>query len=72
MAVIAIMCALHHGYYINFDLAYESNSILLLFFSPKMGQINPIVRLYVVTLDGSSLTTELRPPDSFEKRYVWN
>ncbi|XP_035460771.2 inactive dipeptidyl peptidase 10-like [Scophthalmus maximus] len=34
---------------------------------PKMGQINPIVRLYVVTLDGSSLTTELRPPDSFEK-----
>ncbi|XP_051814855.1 inactive dipeptidyl peptidase 10-like isoform X2 [Acanthochromis polyacanthus] len=34
---------------------------------PKMGQINPTVRLYVVTLDGSSLTTELRPPDSFEK-----
>ncbi|XP_033473242.2 inactive dipeptidyl peptidase 10-like [Epinephelus lanceolatus] len=34
---------------------------------PKMGQINPIVRLYVVTLDGSSVTTELRPPDSLEK-----
>uniref|UniRef100_A0A3Q3LII1 Inactive dipeptidyl peptidase 10-like n=1 Tax=Mastacembelus armatus TaxID=205130 RepID=A0A3Q3LII1_9TELE len=34
---------------------------------PKMGQINPTVRLCVVTLDGSSLTTELRPPDSFEK-----
>ncbi|XP_060945041.1 inactive dipeptidyl peptidase 10-like [Limanda limanda] len=34
---------------------------------PKMGQINPTVRLYVVTLDGSSLTTELRPPDSLEK-----
>ncbi|XP_051260372.1 inactive dipeptidyl peptidase 10-like isoform X1 [Dicentrarchus labrax] len=34
---------------------------------PKMGQINPTVRLYVVTVDGSSLTTELRPPDSFEK-----
>ncbi|CAB1447086.1 unnamed protein product [Pleuronectes platessa] len=32
-----------------------------------MGQINPTVRLYVVTLDGSSLTTELRPPDSLEK-----
>nr|XP_020475860.1 inactive dipeptidyl peptidase 10-like isoform X1 [Monopterus albus] len=39
---------------------------------PKMGQINPTVRLYVVTLDGSSLTTELGPPDSFEnsKYYV--
>ncbi|XP_060909965.1 inactive dipeptidyl peptidase 10-like [Labrus mixtus] len=34
---------------------------------PKMGQINPTVRLYVVTVDGSSVTTELRPPDSFEK-----
>ncbi|XP_034041971.1 inactive dipeptidyl peptidase 10-like [Thalassophryne amazonica] len=34
---------------------------------PKMGQINPSVRLYVVTLDGSSQTTELRPPDSFAK-----
>ncbi|XP_042282856.1 inactive dipeptidyl peptidase 10-like isoform X1 [Thunnus maccoyii] len=34
---------------------------------PKMGQINPTVRLYVVNLDGSSQTTELRPPDSFEK-----
>ncbi|KAM9364846.1 inactive dipeptidyl peptidase 10-like [Pholidichthys leucotaenia] len=34
---------------------------------PKMGQANPTVRLYVVILDGSSVTTELRPPDSFEK-----
>ncbi|XP_078142321.1 inactive dipeptidyl peptidase 10-like [Centroberyx gerrardi] len=34
---------------------------------PKMGQINPIVKLYIVTLDGGSQTTELRPPDSFEK-----
>ncbi|XP_053732954.1 inactive dipeptidyl peptidase 10-like [Synchiropus splendidus] len=34
---------------------------------PKMGQTNPSVSLYVVTLDGSSLTTELRPPDSLEK-----
>ncbi|KAM3607698.1 uncharacterized protein V6R79_012214 [Siganus canaliculatus] len=34
---------------------------------PKMGQVNPSVRLYVVTVDGSSITTELRPPDSFEK-----
>uniref|UniRef100_A0A674P563 Uncharacterized protein n=1 Tax=Takifugu rubripes TaxID=31033 RepID=A0A674P563_TAKRU len=34
---------------------------------PKMAQINPTVRLYVVTLDGTSQTTELRPPDSFEK-----
>ncbi|XP_037343583.2 inactive dipeptidyl peptidase 10-like [Pungitius pungitius] len=34
---------------------------------PKMGQTNPTVRLYVVTLDGSSFTTELRPPDSFKK-----
>lgn len=33
-----------------------------------MAQINPTVRLYVVTLDGTSQTTELRPPDSFEKR----
>lgn len=37
-----------------------------------MGQINPSVRLYVVTLDGSSITTELKPPDSFEKRYFLN
>ncbi|KAM4608241.1 inactive dipeptidyl peptidase 10-like [Polymixia lowei] len=34
---------------------------------PKMGQINPTVKLYVITLDGGSHTTELRPPDSFEK-----
>uniref|UniRef100_UPI0037E8AFD8 inactive dipeptidyl peptidase 10-like n=1 Tax=Semicossyphus pulcher TaxID=241346 RepID=UPI0037E8AFD8 len=34
---------------------------------PKMGQINPTVRLYVVTVDGSSVTTELKPPDSFER-----
>lgn len=37
--------------------------------SLQMCQINPSVRLYVVTLDGSALTTELKPPDSFEKRY---
>ncbi|KAI3356568.1 hypothetical protein L3Q82_017769, partial [Scortum barcoo] len=34
---------------------------------PKMGQINPTVTLYVVNLDGSSQTTELKPPNSFEK-----
>uniref|UniRef100_H3DKF2 Dipeptidyl-peptidase 10 (Non-functional) n=1 Tax=Tetraodon nigroviridis TaxID=99883 RepID=H3DKF2_TETNG len=34
---------------------------------PKLAQVNPTVRLYVVTVDGSSRTTELRPPDSFEK-----
>uniref|UniRef100_A0A667ZRK7 Dipeptidyl peptidase like 10 n=1 Tax=Myripristis murdjan TaxID=586833 RepID=A0A667ZRK7_9TELE len=34
---------------------------------PKMGQTNPTVKLYVVTLDGSSQMTELQPPDSFEK-----
>ncbi|KAG8000792.1 Inactive dipeptidyl peptidase 10, partial [Nibea albiflora] len=33
---------------------------------PKMGQINPTARLYVVIVS-STLTTELRPPDSFEK-----
>ncbi|MED6265279.1 hypothetical protein CHARACLAT_023719 [Characodon lateralis] len=33
---------------------------------PKMGQINPSVRLHVVSLDGSSFTTQLRPPDSLE------
>lgn len=38
-------------------------------FSLQMGQINPSVRLYVVTVDGSSITTELRPPDSLEKRF---
>lgn len=37
-----------------------------------MGQINPTVRLHVVTVDGSSVTAELRPPDSFEKRWVLN
>uniref|UniRef100_A0A8C8BWW2 Dipeptidylpeptidase IV N-terminal domain-containing protein n=1 Tax=Oncorhynchus tshawytscha TaxID=74940 RepID=A0A8C8BWW2_ONCTS len=36
---------------------------------PKVGQVNPTVKLYVVTLDGGSQTTELRPPNSFEKRY---
>lgn len=36
--------------------------------SVQMAQVNPTVRLYVVTVDGSSRTTELRPPDSFEKR----
>ncbi|XP_055361171.1 inactive dipeptidyl peptidase 10-like isoform X2 [Betta splendens] len=34
---------------------------------PKMGQTNPSVSLQVVTLDGSSITTEQKPPDSFEK-----
>nr|XP_057938819.1 inactive dipeptidyl peptidase 10-like isoform X3 [Doryrhamphus excisus] len=34
---------------------------------PKMGQINPIAKLYVVNLDGSSQTTELLPPESLEK-----
>ncbi|TNN53558.1 Inactive dipeptidyl peptidase 10 [Liparis tanakae] len=34
---------------------------------PKMGQTNPTVRLYVVTLDGSALTTELTPPASLER-----
>ncbi|XP_056145090.1 inactive dipeptidyl peptidase 10-like [Lampris incognitus] len=34
---------------------------------PKMGQINPSVKLHVVTLDGGSQTTELRPPDSFKR-----
>ncbi|XP_076023937.1 inactive dipeptidyl peptidase 10-like [Genypterus blacodes] len=39
---------------------------------PKLGQINPTVRLHVVALDGSSQTTELTAPDSLEKseRYV--
>uniref|UniRef100_A0A8C7VRK7 Uncharacterized protein n=1 Tax=Oncorhynchus mykiss TaxID=8022 RepID=A0A8C7VRK7_ONCMY len=39
---------------------------------PKVGQVNPTVKLYVVTLDGGSQTTELRPPNSFEKRYQLN
>ncbi|XP_070986901.1 inactive dipeptidyl peptidase 10-like [Oncorhynchus clarkii lewisi] len=34
---------------------------------PKVGQVNPTVKLYVITLDGGSQTTELRPPNSFEK-----
>ncbi|KAJ8350582.1 hypothetical protein SKAU_G00257120 [Synaphobranchus kaupii] len=34
---------------------------------PKAGQINPTAKLYVVNLDGSSETTELVPPSSFEK-----
>lgn len=38
-------------------------------FPLQMGQINPSVRLYVVTVDGSSIATELRPPDSLEKRF---
>uniref|UniRef100_A0A8C5G3P2 Inactive dipeptidyl peptidase 10-like n=1 Tax=Gouania willdenowi TaxID=441366 RepID=A0A8C5G3P2_GOUWI len=33
---------------------------------PKMGQINPTVRVYIITLNGSSITIEARPPDSFE------
>ncbi|CAB1328357.1 unnamed protein product, partial [Coregonus sp. 'balchen'] len=32
-----------------------------------VGQVNPTVKLYVVSLDGGSQTTELRPPNSFEK-----
>lgn len=34
---------------------------------PKMGQVNPTVKLYVVTLDGGSETTEQQPPSSLEK-----
>lgn len=44
--------------------------ILLCWFFPQMGQVNPMVSLCVVTLDGSSVTAVLRPPDSFEKRYI--
>ncbi|XP_054909081.1 inactive dipeptidyl peptidase 10-like isoform X2 [Poeciliopsis prolifica] len=33
---------------------------------PKMGQINPSVSLHVVSLDGSSTSTQIRPPDSLE------
>ncbi|XP_008401424.1 inactive dipeptidyl peptidase 10-like [Poecilia reticulata] len=33
---------------------------------PKMGQINPSVSLHVVSLDGSSASTQIRPPDSLE------
>uniref|UniRef100_A0AAV2K0Y0 Uncharacterized protein n=1 Tax=Knipowitschia caucasica TaxID=637954 RepID=A0AAV2K0Y0_KNICA len=35
---------------------------------PKMGQTNPSVSVHVVSLDGSSRSTELGPPDSFIKR----
>ncbi|XP_036423994.1 inactive dipeptidyl peptidase 10-like [Colossoma macropomum] len=34
---------------------------------PKFGQVNPTVRLSVVSLDGSSHTKELLPPSSLEK-----
>lgn len=34
----------------------------------QVAQVNPNVKLYVVTVDGSSRTTELRPPDSFQTR----
>ncbi|KAK2849925.1 hypothetical protein Q7C36_008708 [Tachysurus vachellii] len=34
---------------------------------PKVGQINPTVKLNVVTLNGSSPTIELLPPSSLEK-----
>ncbi|XP_060784806.1 inactive dipeptidyl peptidase 10-like [Neoarius graeffei] len=34
---------------------------------PKVGQVNPMVKLYVVTLNGSSPTIELLPPSSLEK-----
>lgn len=37
-----------------------------------MGQINPSVKLYVIALDGSAQTVQLRPPDSFEERYAEN
>uniref|UniRef100_A0A3P9GY88 Dipeptidyl-peptidase 10 (inactive) n=1 Tax=Oryzias latipes TaxID=8090 RepID=A0A3P9GY88_ORYLA len=39
---------------------------------PKMGQNNPQVSLHIVTLDGSSLTEEIRPPDCFHQseRYI--
>uniref|UniRef100_A0A3P9JVI7 Dipeptidyl-peptidase 10 (Non-functional) n=1 Tax=Oryzias latipes TaxID=8090 RepID=A0A3P9JVI7_ORYLA len=39
---------------------------------PKMGQTNPQVSLHIVTLDGSSLTEEIRPPDCFHQseRYI--
>lgn len=40
--------------------------------SVQMDQVNPTVRLYVVTVDGSSRTSELRPPNSFEKRLDLN
>lgn len=56
----------YHGYY-NTVYSCEFNCMSALSLI-QMGQINPSVRLYVVTLDGSSQTTELRPPDSFEKR----
>ncbi|KAG7331024.1 hypothetical protein KOW79_004993 [Hemibagrus wyckioides] len=34
---------------------------------PKVGQVNPTVKLNVVTLNGSSPTVELLPPSSLEK-----
>ncbi|KAL4616633.1 inactive dipeptidyl peptidase 10-like [Arapaima gigas] len=34
---------------------------------PKAGQHNPVVSLYIVTLDGVSETTEVVPPVSFQK-----
>uniref|UniRef100_A0A3P8ZRY9 Dipeptidyl peptidase like 10 n=1 Tax=Esox lucius TaxID=8010 RepID=A0A3P8ZRY9_ESOLU len=34
---------------------------------PKVGQVNPTAKLFVITLDGGSQTTELEPPNSFEK-----
>lgn len=46
----------------------RSVDVIVHLFSLQMGQTNPTVRLYVVTVDGSSRTTEFRPPDSFEKR----
>ncbi|XP_030194550.1 inactive dipeptidyl peptidase 10 [Gadus morhua] len=35
---------------------------------PKMGQINPTVKLYVIALEGGAQTAQLRPPHSFEER----
>ncbi|XP_046903379.1 LOW QUALITY PROTEIN: inactive dipeptidyl peptidase 10-like [Hypomesus transpacificus] len=34
---------------------------------PKMGQVNPTVKIYIVSLDGASQTTELQRPNSLEK-----
>lgn len=49
---------------------FHSVRVYLVLFPLQMGQVNPSVRLYVVTVDGSSITTELMPPNSFEKRFV--
>ncbi|XP_024116224.1 inactive dipeptidyl peptidase 10 isoform X2 [Oryzias melastigma] len=38
---------------------------------PKMGQNNPAVGLHVITLDGSSFTEEIKPPDGFHTRELY-